>query len=209
MPGGSAHIIDGNLNEPIWQGIVPLEPFVLVGSPDAPANGQTTARATWDTKAIYIAFRCDEPNPDQLQSEKLAPNDMGIFRGNVAEIYINPTRSDSMFFHFAINSSGSFWAANHIKDKPELLTQSWEHATNLEQNGWTAEIAIPWSMVGLSGPPGAAPTTSASDTYAPRPAPPFRVNLARGRPQAGEYSAWSAVAKSFLETGNFGTWKFK
>jgi hypothetical protein len=140
---------------------------------------------------------------------KLGPNDNAIFKGNVAEVLINVTRSDTMFFHFAINSSGSYWAAHRLKDKPEPLTQAWEHATHLEQNGWTAELAIPWSTLGLSGPPVAVSSAAAPNMYSPRPAPPLRVNLARQRPKANEYSSWAPVAKSVLETGNFGTWKLK
>ena len=164
---------------------------------------------SFDDKAIYIAFLCEEPNAGQLRSEKLTPNDMGIFKGNVVEVLINATRSDSMFYHFAINSSGSFWAAHHLKGKPEPLTQPCEHSARLEPNGWTVELAIPWSMIGLSGPPETATNAPALDMYTPRPAPPFRINLARARPQAGEFSSWSPFAKSFLETGNFGTWKFR
>ena len=97
---------------------------------------------SFDDKAIYIAFRCEEPNAGQLRSEKLAPNDMGIFKGNAVEVLINATRSDSMFYRFAVNSSGSFWAAHHLKGKPEPLTQPWEHAARLEPNGWTVELAL-------------------------------------------------------------------
>jgi hypothetical protein len=209
VPGGSAPAIDGNLDKAIWQSIVPLEAFVLVGNPDAPAKAQTIARAAYDAKAIYIAFRCEEPNPDQLQSEKLAPNDMAILKGNVAEIFINVTRSDSMFFHFAINPSGAHWAAHYLKDQPEPLTQPWEHAARLNPHGWTAEIAIPWSTLGISGPPASATSAPVPDMYVPRPAPPIRVNLGRARPQANEYSSWTPVARNFVESGNFGTWRFK
>jgi hypothetical protein len=45
--------------------------------------------------------------------------------------------------------------------------------------------------------------------YTARPAPPVRVNLAREGPQANESSSWAPVARSFLETGNFGNWRFK
>jgi hypothetical protein len=209
VPGASAPAIDGSLEKPLWQSVAPLGPFVLVGNPDARAKGQTIARAAYDAKAIYIAFRCEEPNPDQIRSEKLAPNDSAIFNNDVAEVLINVTRSDSMFFHFAINSSGSYWAAHHLKDKPEPLTQPWEHAARLEQNAWTAEIAIPWSTLGIPGPPPRETALPAPDMYVPRPAPPVRVNLARQRPQANEYSSWAPVAKTFLEPGNFGTWRFK
>jgi hypothetical protein len=209
LPAGSAPAVDGNVDKAIWQGIAPLPPFVLVGAPDTPAKGQTSARAAYDARAIYLAFHCDEPNPDHLPSEKLAPNDMAIFEGNVVEVFINVTRSDSGFFHFAINPSGSHWAARHLKDQPEPLSQPWEHAARLEQNGWTAEIAIPWSTLGISGPPVIATSAPTPDTYAPRPAPPVRVNLGRERPQDNEYSTWSPTAQGFVESGNFGTWRFK
>ena len=209
VPGGSSPVVDGNLDKAIWQGIAALEPFVLVGNPDAPAKGQTITRAAYDAKALYLAFRCEEPNPDQLQSEKLAPNDRAILKGNVVEVFINVTRSDSMFFHFAVNPSGSHWAAHHLKDQPEPLTQPWEHAARLDQNGWTAEIAIPWSTLGISGPPVSVTSAPTPDRYVARPAPPVRVNLGRARPQANEYSSWSPVARNFVESDNFGTWRFK
>jgi len=51
-PTGSAPVIDGNLNEPFWENITPLPPFVLFGTPDKPVNARTTARASYDSKAI-------------------------------------------------------------------------------------------------------------------------------------------------------------
>jgi hypothetical protein len=209
VPAGSAPAINGNLDKAIWQGIVPLQPFVLVGEPETPAKSQTIARAAYDAKAIYIAFRCEEPNPDQFQSKQLPPNDGAILKGDVVEVLINVTRSDTMFFHFAVNPSGSHWAARHLKDQPELLTQPWEHAVRLDPRGWTAEIAIPWSTLGISGPPAPAAPGPNPDMYAPRPDPPVRVNLCRARLQANELSSWSPVARSFVESGNLGTWRFK
>lgn len=209
IPAGSVPAIDGNLDKAIWQNTVPLRPFVLVGEPDTPAKAQTIARAAYDTKAIYIALRCEEPNASQLQSAKLAPNDAAILKGDVVEVLINVTRSDSMFYHFALNPSGSYWAAHHLKDQPEPYTPPWEHAARLDSQGWTVEIAIPWSTLGIPGPPLPPASAPAPDVYVPRPPPPFRVNLCRARPQANERSSWSPVAKSFAESGNLGTWRFK
>ena len=114
-----------------------------------------------------------------------------------------------MFFHFAVNPAGSYWAAHHLKDQPEPLNQPWEHAARVEPHGWSAEIAIPWSTLGISGPPASATPAPASDRYVPRPAPPIRVNLGRGCAQASEHSSWAPVSRSSVESGNFGTWRFK
>ncbi len=207
--GDSAPVVDGNLEKATWQSIVPLEPFVLIGNPETPAKAQTIAHAAYDARAIYVAFRCEEPNPDQLESGKLAPNDMAILKGEVVEVFINVTRSDSLFFHFAINPGGSYWAAHYVKDQPELLMQPWEHAARLEPHGWTAEVAIPWSTLGIPGPPVPPASAPPHDWYVPRPVPPLRVNLGRARPRSNEYSSWSPVARSFVESANFGTWRLK
>jgi hypothetical protein len=206
LPAGTAPVIDGDPGEALWQAVPRLDPFVLLGTSNVP-QGKTTAWAAYDSKAIYIAFRCDAP-PGTTQSEHLADNDIAIFRGDVAEVFLNVTRSDSMFFHFAINPRNSFWSGHHVKDKPEPLGQGCEHAAKIQQNGWSAEIAVPWSILGLSGPP-APPAPSQPDIYTPRPAPPIRVNLARYWPKGNEYSSWAPISKSFLEPGNFGTWRFK
>jgi hypothetical protein len=209
LPSGSAPVIDGNLSKPFWQGISPLEPFVLIGSPGTQAKGQTVARAAYDTKALYIALRCEEPNPAHLETEKLPPNDAAIFKGNVGEVFVNVTRNDSTYLHFAVNSAGSHWAGSHYKDKADPLNKPWERAVRIEQNAWTVEIAIPWSTLGISGPPLPPSTLPPANMYVPRPAPPLRVNFTRERPKANELSSWAPVAKSFLESGNFGRVTFK
>src|SRR6185436_1435108 len=91
VSGSSAPVIDGELKDQAWESSSALEPFVIIGDTQTAAKGQTVARATYDTRALYVAVRCEEPNAGELHSEKLSPNDMQIFRGNTVEILINVT----------------------------------------------------------------------------------------------------------------------
>jgi len=91
-----------------------------------------------------------------------------------------------------------------------LFFVSWSIAI-AENAAATAPLSSPWQKKLIeygwdSQTPAFIP---AGNMYIPRPAPPFRVNLARERPEPNEYSSWAPVAKSLFETENFGTWKFK
>ena len=91
-----------------------------------------------------------------------------------------------------------------------LFFVSWSIAI-AENAAATAPLSSPWQkkLIEYGWDSQTPAFTPAGNMYIPRPAPPFRVNLARERPEPNEYSSWAPVAKSLFETGNFGTWKFK
>lgn len=60
-------------------------------------------------------------------------------------------------------------------------------------DGWTAEIAIPFTSLGFDAPPKGKTV---------------KANLARSEKPHGENSTWNACYRGFLEPYSFGNWTF-
>lgn len=100
----------------------------------------------------------------------------------------------SPFYHFMLNPRGVHWDGLSGDSSTLSYNPAWEHATRIGAKEWTAELAIPWSALEMS---------------VPSPGTQLRANVCRQRRHAHELSAWSPMAKGFLEHQLFGTWVFR
>jgi len=147
----AAPTIDGTLDDAAWRRV-----------PDVPVFGRmdlrrdiepgTEAWAAWDEQALYIAFRCHEPNMDRLKLDA-TKRDANVFRDDSVEIMIEPDGDGEGRDYRQVILS----AANVVFDGKgfdnSITLPGLKTATSQGENTWTAEIAIPWTAIGLDGPP--------------------------------------------------------
>ena len=60
-------IIDGSLADDCWKKSTALDNFSTPQSSSSPAK-KIVARLCFDRAALYLAFVCDEPNPDRIKT---------------------------------------------------------------------------------------------------------------------------------------------
>ena len=180
--------IDGRLTDVAWQQAGKLTPFVEVNKTVPPDDGKTDAWLTFDDQMLYIAFRCDESRPQEMQIIGNQHDD-DVWKGEVIEVLVSTSHEAASFYHFMVNPRGVRWDAKHFPEMDLSYDPEWTSATEVGKNFWSAEVAIPWAALGRT---------------APRAGETFRANLFRHRP-GGRSSTWSPIEKSFLEPDFFGT----
>jgi hypothetical protein len=120
-----APVIDGQLDEPLWSKIEPLEEFLvtklyLKDKPDA----RTTAQVAWDDKNLYIAFTCYEPNIGSLRPTGIKRDD-DIWRSDSVEAMISLSEKPHPYRQFMINpknlvSDSTWYEGKKMGESPPL-----------------------------------------------------------------------------------------
>jgi hypothetical protein len=193
--GQEAPRIDGVLDDPVWNQVPRLDPFVpLKASQADQARIATLAQVAFDDDHLYVAFRCAEPEPDRLQVVGEAKDD-DIWRGDDVEVFLSTGEAGLPYVHFIVNPRNLQWDGQG--DAADWDAE-WRSGAQVGTQEWTVEMAIPWTAVG--GRP--APTAGWH-----RGPPLRRANLCRQRGATGELTSWSPVFRGFLEPEHFGIWE--
>jgi hypothetical protein len=170
--------VDGDLGDGVWHRCRPLRPFRLRAraARETPEAG-TVAWAAYDDEALYLAFRCEEPDPARLEAALLGAGRGGRLPDRV-EILLSlgeaplPNRSFSV--------------------APGVAPGVASSAARAGERGWTAEVAIPWDAVG--GPPARGATRRANlcrDRASARELSCWSVVLEDSDGEPGRSGTWS------------------
>lgn len=142
--------IDGVLNEPAWE-LVPWTTDYVEFEPD---NGtepteQTKMKILYDEKNLYVAFKCYQKDPATIERRLGRRDD---FPGDWVEINIDSYGDDRTGFSFTASASGvkgdEFISNNGNFDGS--WNPIWYLDTQVDDDGWTAEMRIPLSQLRFS-----------------------------------------------------------
>jgi hypothetical protein len=204
-PGVAAPVIDGKGDDLAWQTVQPLGAFVPcflpgVGQYTTPL---TQAFVTYDATKLYLLVQCYEPRVSQMTLVGKRHEDP-VYAGDSVDFFFSIGTSAIPHAHLIVNPNNVTWSA--MVQRPYefsgSLTYDGDHSWNpavataasIQDEGWSAEIAIPWSEMGIS---------------CPQPGETHQVNIGRCRPAGPDYTCWSQTNQNFLEPGHFGTWTFR
>lgn len=174
--------IDGKLDDAAWSDAPWTEEFADIEGPAKPKpRHRTRAKMLWDDEHFYIAAQLDEPHVWAT----LVEHDAVIFHDNDFEVFIDPNGDNHEYFELELNSLNTTWdlfLPKPYKDggsadnsfefagmKTAVHVQGTLNDARDKDEGWSVEIAIPWS---------------AMRKFARRPAPPrngdqWRVDFSR------------------------------
>lgn len=175
-PAAATVKLDGQLNEPAWAGAAKTGGFCL---PDGkPAQPDTTVSACYDHNYLYLGFNCADPQPAAII--KKAQGEAEVWQDDVVAILIQPSLNNSDHFQFAATAGGVRFDQLYANGKGNslLFNPTWQVAVQIQAEGWTAELAIPLSLLA----PGGAPAGNS-----------WRINFCRHQRDSGN-SAWSPSA---------------
>ena len=191
--GEAAPQLDGDLADPLWQHVGTLDPFLLTASSDTETPAAATAaRIAFDDQALYLAFRCTEPKTGDLKAAGAAKDDP-IWEGDVVEVFVSLGEAPTPYRHFIVNPRNVQWDGQSGEDADDVSwNATWQSATKVADDAWTAEVRIPWEALG--GRPKAGSVR--------------RANLCRQRTPQPELSTWSVTVRGFCEPERFGTCTF-
>ena len=140
--------IDGELNEAIWQTspinntfktVIPIYGEVL--------DRETLIWAAYDTKNLYFAFKCLEPEQGKLKTT-VAQRDK-ILRDDYVGVMLDSMGSRQSSFEFYINPSGIQMDAMNSAVSGGDITPDfvWYSAAKVIPDGYQAEIRIPLETI--------------------------------------------------------------
>lgn len=146
--GDSILIIDGLLTDKAWDN-VPWESDFTQREPEEakPPTEQTKFKITYDDKNLYIAIRCMDSEPDKIV-KRLSRRDG--FRGDWVEVNIDSYHDLRTAFSFTITAAGvkgDEAVSNNGNNWDSSWNPIWFVKTNIDNEGWTAEMKIPFSQL--------------------------------------------------------------
>ncbi|MDD5598795.1 MAG: sugar-binding protein [Victivallaceae bacterium] len=139
--------IDGNLNDPAWENAAKVKLLFLNDKENSRPEVLTEAYITKDRDNLYIAFLCMEPAMSKIMTNQ-KDRDGKIWMDDSVEIFIDPEKNESGYYHLIINSAGIVYDAkvsNNFDDR------SWDSgiktAAMRQKDYWTVEAAIPLAKI--------------------------------------------------------------
>jgi hypothetical protein len=182
--------LDGKLDDACWRLAARATDF---GTPQqGPARVQTTAYLAYDDKNLYVAFRCDEPDPANIRAQAASEED-GFWDDDLVACFILPDGTSGLRYQFAITTKGlKFDQEKGLKGRgTENYSPSWEVATHIGEDAWSAEAVIPLEEIRVE----------------PQMSKTWRMTFARHR-SASERpgtSSWAPVGSNWHNRDAYGT----
>jgi len=179
---GQAPVIDGQLTDPSWRTCAQLLPFIRMEG-DGLAEAQTRALVFYDDAALYVGFRCDEPDMGKLVANN-PTRDGALWHDDCVEVFLQRSGAAG-FCQFIVNTLGTTYEA---RDEETSWNPKIRAAAFKGKGYWSAEFSVPWSDLG--GAP------KAGDTW--------KANFCRERKVKTELSSWSCARGRFVIPAGFG-----
>ena len=147
---GEAPLIDGNINDPVWNQAVWKTGFTENRPKNnVPAAQETAFKILYDDKFIYLAFNCFDSAPDSI-ARRMSRRDG--FEGDFVEVNFDSyhdLQSGSSFTVTAAGVKGDESISNQF-NWDESWNPIWYTKTAITTEGWTAEMKIPFSQLRFS-----------------------------------------------------------
>ena len=174
-----APVIDGHINEAVWEHAAVADRFWVSDQNRAPAE-PTEARILFDSNMLYVAFRVFDRMPERIDAQQLR-RDAGLGLDDAVTLEIDATSNSRDISRFSVNARGTQQdeiaggRARKIDWKGD-----WHAAAVRTDYGWSVEMAIPFQI--LSFPDGTRV---------------FRINFVRYHNRTGERSYWADLTPQF------------
>lgn len=183
--------IDGRFDEDAWQ-TAPVHGDFTQREPNAgePASLPTEFRILFDEDTFYVAIRAFDDQPEQIVAY-LSRRDV-FTQSDWLTFFVGPLHDRRTAFEFAVNPSEVKRDIRHTNDTNGDASWDavWDVATDIDDEGWVAEYAIPLSQL---------PFDSADGSV-------WDFQVGRWNPRTNEESIWAYTPPE--ESGwvsNFGT----
>jgi len=147
LPRASGPItVDGDLDDPGWKGALLVDRFYEYNPGDnTPPKVRTVAYLTYDSKALYVAFRCDDPDPRRIRAPFVERDNVIGDQDNVA-VMIDTRNDRKAALQLRSNARGiqadavNAEASGNEDFSPDFF---YDTAAKITTTGWQVEFRIP------------------------------------------------------------------
>jgi len=183
-------IIDGRMDEAVWHegGRIDQLTQVLPDTGQVPSQ-RTEIRILTDGETLFVGFRCFDTDPERIVANRMLRDGFPFFDDRVG-IVLDTFNDRRNGYFFETNPRGMRHDALLEGESFEISWDAiWFAEASIDEAGWTAEIAIPFSSLSFD------PT---SDTWG--------FNVARGIRRNDEEDRWAdpAPQRFLTNLGNAG-----
>ncbi len=192
LVAGESVRVDGRLDESLWERAERLSPLTLTEPVQGAAPSHPTdVRLAFDADFLYVAIRCYD-DPSQVRARQM-DRDAFVRFDDVVEFWLDTFHDSRFAFWFQMTAGGSrgdaLIAGSGTSFNKDFDT-IWYGESRLTDEGWQAEIAIPFKSLAFRTDGG-----------------PWGFNLVRKRVSNGENARWASplVAYSFFRLSEGGT----
>lgn len=148
VPEGTAIVVDGKLTDHAWQ-VAPdiVELVQREPAEGAPPSQRTEARIAYDDRALYVAVRAFDNDPDKIvgiltRRDQRSPSDW-------IRVIVDSFHDRRTAYEFAVNPVGvkhdRYWFNDGAND--DSWDAVWDVQTSRDGDGWCAEFRIPFSQL--------------------------------------------------------------
>jgi hypothetical protein len=142
--------LDGDLSDPGWQGAAVLDRFWETQPGDnVVPRVKTVVWVAYDERHLYVAVRCDDPDPSRIRAPFVERDDIVGTDDNVA-LFLD-TRGDGLTaVELRVNPAGQQGDAVYNDGSqnedfsPDVF---YDTAARVTDSGWAAEMRIPFSSL--------------------------------------------------------------
>jgi hypothetical protein len=143
-----APAIDGRSDDPCWEKVAWAGGFIQ----DDPGSGQAPGEATefkimYDDKNLYLLVRCHDSQAGTID-RRVARRDSTD--GDHVAVYIDSYHDRRTAFGFKVNAAGvkaDATLSGDANNQDYTWDAVWAAKAAVDANGWTAEMAIPFSQL--------------------------------------------------------------
>ena len=182
IPPSQSIAVDGRLDDEVWAHAAFVSDFV---QRDPEEGAQPTERTevafAYDGKTLYVGARMFSEDPDQIRAVMTRRDNDGNSERLIVSLDGYQDRRTA--YSFAVTAAGVRLDWYHSSDRAFSRDRSfdpvWQAEVHIDQQGWTAEMAIPFSQLRFQSGAGQA----------------WGVNINRYIPTKNEDIFWIAVPR--------------
>jgi len=142
--------VDGVLDDDAWQHAEPATHFIQrEPATGAPATDDTIVRIAYTHTTLYIAIQAFTDRPQDVVANEMQ-RDSQLYRDDSVIVLLDTFHDHRNAYWFETNANGSRTDALVTDEGRDFNVQwdgVWEVAARRTHEGWTAEIAIPFSTL--------------------------------------------------------------
>jgi len=143
--------IDGRLDDEFYRTVPAMSDFAQIEPREGlPATERTEVWIAFDEQQVYFAFRCWDSHPELRVAKEMRRDNGNIWNGDDNVAFMIDTFFDHRnSFQFTLNSIGGRQDAQVFNERQWSgdWNTIWSSATASFENGWTAEVAIPFKSL--------------------------------------------------------------
>ncbi|MBO5724351.1 MAG: hypothetical protein J6S58_05925, partial [Lentisphaeria bacterium] len=184
----TAPVIDGDLSDPVWQGLPWRSSFTVLGK-RTPAAARTRFKCFNDGRNLYFAVECDEPFMEKQKRTVYPVNNGRHYNNDSVEINLVPDKKLMKFYKVIVDVNGAYSDFLGQDDNTDrnvyIFNGLWRSGSSTAvqrgKNQYTVEVAIPFGAL----------------DYIPGNDHHWRINVTRNRfaVKGGELSSYAPLSK--------------